>query len=146
MWPWLNGQLYNLTRLGRKPAAYSHIDLEQETGDALSCRSQPKVGEMFVGARLIAGDLAAEQNREAWIAFDDRVQLTSWKSIDAHDRQATGGVIHRSARSRLKPEYRARKREIQNLARAVVEQCRQGDPTAQDDIVSGTHITLPIEI
>jgi len=139
-------QLYDLTRLGRKPAAYPHIDLEQETGDALPCPSQPKVGEMIVGACLIAGDLAAEQNREAWIAFDDCVQPTSWKSIDAHDRQATGGVIHRSARSRLKPKYRARKCEIQNLARAVVEQCRQGDPTAQDDIVSGTDITLPIEI
>src|SRR5512133_1480538 len=101
---------------------------------------------MIVGARLIGGDMAAEQNREAWIAFDDRVQFTSWKNIDAHGRQATGGVIHRSARSRLKPQYRARKREIQNLARAVVEQCRHGDPTAQDDIVSGTDITLPIEI
>jgi hypothetical protein len=114
-------QLYDLTRLGRKPAAYPHIDLEQETGDALSCRSQPKVGEMIVGARRIAGDLAAEQNSEAWIAFDDRVQLTSWKSINAHDRQATGGVIHRSVRSRLKPKYRAGKREIQDLARAVVQ-------------------------
>ena len=83
-------QLYDLTRLGRKPAAYPHIDLEQETGNALPCPSQPKVGEMIVGARPIAGDLAAEQNSQAWIAFDDRVQLTSWKSIDAHDRQATG--------------------------------------------------------
>ena len=101
---------------------------------------------MIVGARLIGGDLAAEQNSEAWIGFYDRVKLTSWKSVDAHDRQATGGMIHRSARSRLKPKYRARKREIQNLARAVVEQCRQGDPTAQDNIVSGTDITLPIEI
>ena len=97
-------QLYDLTRLGRKPAAYPHIDLEQETGDALPRPSQPKVGEMIVGARLIGGDLAAEQNSEAWIAFDDRIQLTSWKSIDAHDRQATGGVIHRSAGSRLKPK------------------------------------------
>ena len=139
-------QLYDLIGLGRKPAAHPHIDLEQETGDALPGASQPEVGEMIVGARLIGSDLAAKQNREAWIAFDDRVQLTSWKTIDAHDRQATGGVIHRSARSRLKPKYRARKREIQNLARAVVEQCRQGDPTAQDDIVSGTDITLPIEI
>ena len=34
-------QLYDLTRLGRKPAAYPHIDLEQETGDALPCPSQP---------------------------------------------------------------------------------------------------------
>ena len=29
-------QLYDLTGLGRKPAAYPHIDLEQETGDASS--------------------------------------------------------------------------------------------------------------
>jgi hypothetical protein len=70
-------QLYDLTRLGRKPATYPHIDLEQETGDALPCPSQPKAREMIVGARLIAGDLAAEQNSEARIAFDDRVQLTS---------------------------------------------------------------------
>ena len=83
-------QLYDLTRLGRQPVAYPHIDLKQETGDALPCLSQPKVSEMIVGARLIGGDLAAEQNREARIAFDDRVQLASWKSIDAHDRQATG--------------------------------------------------------
>ena len=139
-------QLYDLTRLGGKPTAYPHIDLKQETGDAAPRLTQPKIGEMIVSARLIAGDLAAEQNSEAWIAFDDRVQLSSRKSIDAHDRQATGGMIHRSARSTLKPKYRARKREIQNLARAVVEQCSQGDPTAQDDIVSGTDITLPIEI
>ena len=43
-------QLYDLTALGRKPAAYPHIDLEQETGDALPCPSQPKVCEMIVGA------------------------------------------------------------------------------------------------
>src|SRR5260370_37198155 len=95
---------------------------------------------------LISRDLAEEQNSEAWIAIEYCVQPTSWKSIDAHDRQATGGVIHRSARSRLKPKYRARKCEIQNLTRAVVEQCRQADPTAQDDIVSGIDITLPTEI
>jgi hypothetical protein len=136
-------QLYDLTRLGRKPAAYPHIDLKQETGDALPCASQAKVGEMIVRARLIAGDLAAQQNSEAWFAFDDRVQLTSWKSVDAHGRQATGGMVHRSARARLKPKYRAWKGEIQNLARAVVEQCRQGDPTAQDDIVSGSRWERP---
>src|SRR5690242_6991061 len=69
------------SRLGRKPATYPLIYLEQETVDALSCRSRAKVSEMIEGARRIAGNLAAEQNSEAWIAFDDRVQLTSWKSI-----------------------------------------------------------------
>jgi hypothetical protein len=58
-------QLYNLTGLGRKPAAYPHVDLKQETGDTLPCSSQPKVSEMIVSACLIGGDLAAEQNREA---------------------------------------------------------------------------------
>ena len=43
-------QLYDLTRLGRKPAAYPHIDLKQETGDALPCPSQPKVREMIVSS------------------------------------------------------------------------------------------------
>jgi len=40
-------QLYDLTRLGGKPAAYPHIDLKQETGDALPCPTQPKIGEMI---------------------------------------------------------------------------------------------------
>jgi hypothetical protein len=73
-------QLYDLTRLGRKPAAHPHLDLKQETGNALSCASQAKVGEVIVGARLIRGDLAAEQNGEAWVAFDDCLQLTRGKA------------------------------------------------------------------
>ena len=73
-------QLYDLTRLGRKPAAYPHIDLKQETGDAAPRLTQPKIGEMIVSARLIAGDLAAEQNSEAWIAFDDCIQLARGKA------------------------------------------------------------------
>ena len=43
-------QLYDLTRLGGKPTAYPHIDLKQETGDALPCPSQPKVREMIVSS------------------------------------------------------------------------------------------------
>jgi hypothetical protein len=35
---------------------------------------------MIVGACLIAGDLAAEQNSEAWIAFDDCIQLARGKA------------------------------------------------------------------
>jgi hypothetical protein len=51
---------------------------------------KPRLVEVIVGARLIGGDLAAEQNGEAWVAFDDCLQLTPRKSIGAHDRQATG--------------------------------------------------------
>jgi hypothetical protein len=101
---------------------------------------------MVVRTRLVSGDLAAEQNSEAWIGLDDDVQLVPWEGENAHYRKATGRVIHWCVRCRLKPKYGARQREIQDLAGAVIEQHREGDPAIQNNEVRGTDITLPIEI
>src|SRR6516162_6610092 len=100
--------------------------------DAFSGASKTEVGEVVVCARLIGGDLPAEQNSEAWVGLDNVVQLTPWKGVYAHYGKAMGGVVHRSARSRMKPEYRTRQREIQDLAGAVVKQHRQSDPAIKD--------------
>jgi len=49
-------------------------------------------------------------------------------------------------RSQLKPEYRTRQREIQDLAGAVIEQHGQRDPAVQNNEIPGIDLTLPIEV
>ena len=44
--------------------------------------------------RLIGGGLTAEQHGETRIGLDDDVQLPPRESVDPHDREAMGGVIH----------------------------------------------------
>ena len=51
-------QLNSLTAFGRKPAANSDVELEDEMCDALSGVPKTDIGEMVMRARLIGGDLA----------------------------------------------------------------------------------------
>src|SRR5271169_1836678 len=86
--------------------------------DAFPGAAKTEVGEMVVRTRLIGGDLAAEQDSEAWIGLDNDVQLPPRKGVHAHQREATGGVIRRGVGCRLKSKYGTRKCEIQDLAGA----------------------------
>ena len=59
----VEGQHYDFTRLGWKPAAQPDVDLEQKACDALPRTSQSEVDEMVVGACLVSPNLA--QSRKA---------------------------------------------------------------------------------
>ena len=122
--------------LGRKPAAQPDIDLKKQMRNAFPGAPKTEVGEVIVRATFIGGDLSAEQNSETRIGLDEGVQLTPRKGVCAHYRKAAGGVIHRSVRSRLKPEHRARQREIQDLVKTgefrlvIVRQSRCAESAA----------------
>jgi hypothetical protein len=77
-------QVNGLTRLDRKPAAKSDVDLEKQMRDAFPGAAKTEVGEMVVRTRLIRSDLAAEQDGETWIGLDNDVQLPPRKGVHAH--------------------------------------------------------------
>src|SRR5271165_1724967 len=114
--------------------------------DALPGVSKTDVGEMVMRSRLIRGDLTAEKDGETRIGLDDDVQLPPRDGVHAHHREATGGVIHRGVRRRLKPQDRTRKCKIQNLAGAVVKKHGEGDPAIENNEVCGTDFALAIEL
>jgi hypothetical protein len=68
------------------------------------------------------------------------------KHAHPHGREALRRVIHRSLTPGLKPEYCTQKREIQDLAIAVIEQDRQGNPAVQHDIIGGADIPSAIDV
>jgi hypothetical protein len=105
-------QLNSLTLLGRKPAANSHVEFEDEMRDALPGVPKTDIGEVVMRARFIGGDLATQQDRETRIVLDDNVQLAPRKCVDAHYREAPSGVIYRGIRRLLKAKDRTRKCEI----------------------------------
>ncbi len=91
-------QLNGLARLDWNAAAEPDIELQEQMCDALPALSKTNVGEVVMRTRLIGDDLAAQQNGESRIGLDDDVQLAPREGVDARYREATGGVIHRSAR------------------------------------------------
>ena len=101
-------QLNSLAALGRKPAANSDVELEDEMCDALSGVPKTDIGEVVMRARLIGGDLAAKQDGETRIGLDNDVQLAARKCVDARYRKAPSGVVHRGVRRLLKAKNRSR--------------------------------------
>jgi len=113
-------ELNRRPRLGREAASDPDIELQEQMCNALPGVSKTDVGKVVMGARSIGGDLTAKQNGETRIGLNDDVQLPPREGVDAHYREAPGGMIHRGLRRRLKPKDRTRKCEIQNLAGAII--------------------------
>ena len=76
-------QVNGLTRFGRKPAAKPVIDFKKQMRDAFPSAAKTEVGEVVVCRRLIGGDLAAEQNSEAWMVS---IMMSSFRRGKAYAR------------------------------------------------------------
>src|SRR5271169_1091765 len=139
-------QMEGLARLIGQVPSKPDVDLEQKMGDPFSGVPQSEVSQMIMGARLIRRDLPAEQDGETRVVLDNRVELVTGESKNPGNRKTTCGMIHRGVLCRLKPEYGAGEREIEDLARTIVEQHGKSDPAAQNDKIRGANVTLPIEI